>query len=481
MAPSASDSTVLFSVNRLSSTANATPPTANATPPTADATSPTADATSPTADATPAASATLLVSATTLASTTPLLDTLATIASEASPVELSSSSEGENTFFDASTLSDDENAPPNGAEDGPLNLSAGYQRFSAFFSTPLGKQTAEYRIKRAVEADVTLSWPELLMTCQLDLQSAFVPDMVDAADQEKEQVYIVDSDKAAELEKDVWWNLKGAAWEQFTTAHRLPSFIPPTKMLEHGVPQIRPVNGDIGPRFVKGGKTARQMLRNLSPRDIAYATAGSKVKPELGKVYSFRDVYPLPPPFTFEDACQANGFSPAKTRRLAGQMTSSGLVIRRPSTPLRSLPTSLQSTPVSTSCASQASSSPARDGSTTPTPRGAPTSDDEIVMPRRAPVASSTPTRPVQWRSSSTAVESSPLPPSEFDPSSSEEVYRGRSTTHASNWKTGQRVPGPPGRYLMTRRPREAPAAPAARLHTITNAHGATLTYEFSE
>ncbi|KAL1739659.1 hypothetical protein HDZ31DRAFT_68713 [Schizophyllum fasciatum] len=72
-----------------------------------------------------------------------------------------------------------------------------------------------------------------------------------------------------------------------------------------------------------------RVVSQLNFRDIAHSTAGTLLKPKLGRTYSFREFFPAPSTFTFEDACRAHGFSAARTQFLASRSSSPGIFVRR--------------------------------------------------------------------------------------------------------------------------------------------------------
>ncbi|TRM55227.1 hypothetical protein BD626DRAFT_579012 [Schizophyllum amplum] len=308
------------------------------------------------------------------------------------------------------------------------DLSVMGENFHDGVITP-GMQVINFRIMCALASDRVLTWPELIISKRLFIDGYFWQDLLVAGIKSKKLWYMYDPEDAVVFSTCRWWEFTGAEYRDFLRRLCLPSFIPVTTLLDLSTLSFIPnPNGSIGPRPVRShGAIITKLLSNLTARDLAYATAGTTITPVPGKTYSFADLYPPAAEFTIEDACRVNGLSTAKTLRFSArqslrapalQSDNVSVVNTPPRTPLRSLPSSLHSSPAPPPLLALISgSSPSSIAPTTPTTS--------------------------RWGSSSTAYASSPTPPSEFDDEDSDDEQPAR------NWKTGQRVRCAPGRTRM--------------------------------
>ncbi|KAL1671664.1 hypothetical protein EV122DRAFT_256360 [Schizophyllum commune] len=189
-----------------------------------------------------------------------------------------------------------------------------------------GKQLADFRLFCAVAADRELTVPELIMLHQIFVDDNYVSDMRQATVEELNRTYLVDPDKPL---PDGWYDLQGQDWVNFLRNLALPPWMCSSRLIETGLPKIPLGDNLCGPIFVRAGKFAMRVVSQLNFRDIAHSTAGTLLKPKLGRTYAFRDFFPAPPAFTFEDACRAHGFSASRTQLLAGRSSSPGIFVRR--------------------------------------------------------------------------------------------------------------------------------------------------------
>ncbi|KAL1658415.1 hypothetical protein GGF50DRAFT_92641 [Schizophyllum commune] len=281
------------------------------------------------------------------------------------------------------------------------------------------EQMIKYRLTRALNEGRDLTVPEMIECRVIFQHDTFEEDLLMWRTRALGFWYMFDPEEALKEPKDQWWKMTGAEYRDFTRRLTLPPFSPTTKLLEHlPLPVLPNPDFTIGPRPVLGHPVIEVLLSDLTPRDLAYATAGSTLRPVPGTTYKFIEFFPeLAQPMTLEAACRANGYGTPKILRLSGQAPPD-----LPSTPpAPEFPTTLDDSP------------------------DLPDLVPSLGSPWSSPSSSSTP-RTKSWGSSSTLFSSSPLPPSEFEYDSGAEPA---SPTPARNWKTGQRVEGPRGRWYM--------------------------------
>ncbi|KAI5897299.1 uncharacterized protein SCHCODRAFT_02489565 [Schizophyllum commune H4-8] len=289
--------------------------------------------------------------------------------------------------------------------------------------TVTSEQMIKYRLTRALNEGRELTVPEMVECRVIFLDESFEADLMVWRTRALGFWYMHDPEDALKEPQDQWWKMTGEDYRQFTRRLTLPPFSPPTKLVQY-MPLPPPSNPDftIGPRPVLGSALVEVLLSDLTPRDLAHATAGSTLRPVRGNTYKFIDFYPeLEQPMTFEAACRANGLGTPKILRLSGKAPACELPL---TPPVRDFPTMLDDSP------------------------DLPELVPALSSPFSSPSPSSTP-RTRSWGSSSTLFSSSPLPPSEFEYDSGAEPA---SPTPARNWKTGQRVEGPRGRWYMPNR-----------------------------
>ncbi|TRM63043.1 hypothetical protein BD626DRAFT_403449, partial [Schizophyllum amplum] len=269
------------------------------------------------------------------------------------------------------------------------------------------------RMMRAIEGDYVVTWPERIMCGMNFLDSFFELDLLMWGSKAKDFVYMHDPEDTYRYPEGNWWDFTGEKLRDFLWRQTLPPFVSPTKLVEYVPLPCQPnINCSIGPRPVKGLPIVEDLVKNLTARDLAYATAGSLVEPVNGKTYTFAELYP-PSEFamlTIEEACRINGLSQSKTRRFCGLSTSPyNTPVVTPRAPLTALPCLAPWSP-------------------------------ELPWPPSSGIPR-TPETPPQdhWATSSTMYESSPLPELDFGSDS------GGSHGSSRNWKTGQRVECAPG------------------------------------
>ncbi|KAL1739935.1 hypothetical protein HDZ31DRAFT_48503, partial [Schizophyllum fasciatum] len=272
------------------------------------------------------------------------------------------------------------------------------------------EQIIEYRKEAAALEGRDLTIPEQVECHVIFLDDHFEYDFVLWSIRALSFWYMYDPDDAMLDPPDQWWRFTGADYRVFTRRYALPPFAPTSKLVEHvPLPMLPNPDFSIGPRPVRGSPVIEKLLVGLTPRDLAYATAGSTIKPTAGETYAFLDFYPeLAHPMSLEDTFIVNGFSADKIQRLIGKAPP----LPRPCTPPSpEFPLVLPDSP----------------------------DFQEYMTSRSSSSPSSSPSAPLtpaseRWASSSTLCGSSPLPPSDWEEESSPPVR---------NWKTGKRIPGP--------------------------------------
>ncbi|KAI4517304.1 hypothetical protein K525DRAFT_153413, partial [Schizophyllum commune Loenen D] len=300
-------------------------------------------------------------------------------------------------------------------------------------------QVTEFRQAYAFAQGRDLSIPEKVLGHIIFLDEFFERDLIFWGTRALQFWYMYDPSRALERPPNRWWNLVGKAYRDFTRLHAIPSFAPPTKLLEYfPLPILPNPHFDVGPRPVRGSDIITELLTNLTPRDLAYATAGSTITPVDGHTYTFLDFFPeLLQEFTLADACRANGMSAERTAFFMGAVPP----VVAPDTPPMCDFRELTASPDLPQWVGIELDS---------------FDFDSFYSPASSPSVPDTPARS-EWGSSSTALDSSP-PPSEFDSEFDTELGTDFSEGYSSdvapppNWKTGQILPGPMGRAHKPRR-----------------------------
>ncbi|KAI5822266.1 hypothetical protein K523DRAFT_335432, partial [Schizophyllum commune Tattone D] len=284
-----------------------------------------------------------------------------------------------------------------------------------------GQQVMDFRIHKAIEQHRELTWPECVMA----------------------KIVFLDDE-----------------YDDFLSRLALPPFVAPTMLLPRfPLPILSNPDFKCGPHPVKGSTAVMDLVVGMSPRDWAYTTAGSTAEIVAGKTYRFKDVFPqLDKHISFEKACAVAGMSEARFTRMATQLGNYESLTTPPSTPP---PPRLRS-PLSPITPTPAISFPEFLPESPYFPENVGIDDEDLsgmATPRSF------------WGSSSTYQASSPLPPSEFDPESDKEE---EEEVRPRNWKTGQRIYGPLGRWSVPYPEHAGPRPRGPAMNNSTNKHGAS-------
>ncbi|KAL1661534.1 hypothetical protein GGF50DRAFT_60884, partial [Schizophyllum commune] len=298
-----------------------------------------------------------------------------------------------------------------------------------------GQQVMDFRIHKAIEQHRELTWPECVMAKIVFLDDEYEFDLWLWALRAHLEWYLYDPEGAMRTPQDRWWELTGKAYCDFLSRLALPPFVAPTMLLPRfPLPILSNPDFKCGPHPVKGSTAVMDLVVGMSPRDWAYTTAGSTAEIVAGKTYRFKDVFPqLDKHISFEKACAVAGMSEARFTRMATQLGNYESLTTPPSTPP---PPRLRS-PLSPITPTPAISFPEFLPESPYFPENVGIDDEDLsgmATPRSF------------WGSSSTYQASSPLPPSEFDPESDKEE---EEEVRPRNWKTGQRIYGPLGRWSV--------------------------------
>ncbi|KAI5824095.1 hypothetical protein K523DRAFT_253858, partial [Schizophyllum commune Tattone D] len=158
-------------------------------------------------------------------------------------------------------------------------------------SAASGKLLAEFRAAHAALNGATLSFPELVRTGQCFLDSTYRDEYVQRSIKDRDESF--SWDRRAPVPANPH-KLTGAAYRSFLSTQGLPGYVAPTRFDSDFTPRT----GAVAPRrtptiqLVKGGTFLWRLTRDPTPLDLAYSTAGTTVIPEIGRTYTFEELYP---------------------------------------------------------------------------------------------------------------------------------------------------------------------------------------------
>ncbi|TRM56406.1 hypothetical protein BD626DRAFT_619945 [Schizophyllum amplum] len=164
------------------------------------------------------------------------------------------------------------------------------------------KLLAEFRATQAALDGHTLDFAQLVRTGQCRLHSSYRDDYLRRAAEDRERVFTWDQRRAVPPRPHT---LRGDAYRSFLASQALPPYVPATRIAAGFVPREHPLMSTrpVGTQNVKGGTFMWRLTCNPTSADLAYSTIGTTVVPEVGREYSFDELYPessfddVPPPY----------------------------------------------------------------------------------------------------------------------------------------------------------------------------------------
>ncbi|TRM56335.1 hypothetical protein BD626DRAFT_575797 [Schizophyllum amplum] len=175
------------------------------------------------------------------------------------------------------------------ADDQPATLS-----HSAPWSPKL---LEDFRAAKAVQKGRILLFGEFLGHGKCSLAKSYREAYLQRLARDRHRIFTCDQRRPipANLHK-----LTGAAYRAFLTAQGLPFYIPFTRIGTDFTPRQTSAFSTrlSGVHNVKGGTFLWELGRDPTEEDLMYSTAGTTVAPEIGKIYTFEELYPDPDDMT---------------------------------------------------------------------------------------------------------------------------------------------------------------------------------------
>ncbi|TRM58349.1 hypothetical protein BD626DRAFT_573569 [Schizophyllum amplum] len=240
--------------------------------------------------------------------------------------------------------------------------------------------------------------------------------------------------------------LDSAGWRGFTLDNAVPFYVPMSRIIPSIMTQRAPVgDGAIGPRPIVCGDLVVNLMTDLSPLDLAYTTMGTTVTLEIGKKYSFSDLYPYEPTDLPTVASPAVLPSPPSSPTLAtGAEAADDTAGESPAGESPAVSSSSPSSSALSAGATAARNATVDLPAVLPSSPSSPALQAGVLAPPSSPT-SSTPSQPGTAAPSSQTLVETEWSDEDYDSDGS--TSDGESPAPRYNWKAGQRLRQPDGTW----------------------------------
>ncbi|TRM61978.1 hypothetical protein BD626DRAFT_537756 [Schizophyllum amplum] len=174
---------------------------------------------------------------------------------------------------------------------------------------------AEFRAAKAARQGQPLRFCDSLRFKQCSLHQTYPVDYRRRATNDRMRLFSWDPTRAIPADPH---KLVGAAYRAFLTAQGIPLYVSPTRIDPDFEPRRMPAHNRRASttRRVLGGDFLWALTRNMTEEDLIYSTMGTTVVPELGKIYTFDELYPDPDAGELDASSSSSSFNSSPVRHL---------------------------------------------------------------------------------------------------------------------------------------------------------------------